>query len=265
MNALTNYIYAQECRFRTLFAYRNKSWRNIPIFDNNEPLVLVPRDMCFPYYSKHMQIWPDERIFLRKGVYDRFLDARSFVAKNGYSLVVYDGWRPIGLQERLFWYYLKEFTVKKFSLVQIFTSAKQPEEIKEVFLGLDVDTQDALRLANRTYVSWPSSDPLCPSPHATGGAIDVWLHRDGMPVDLGVPFDWMEENAGAFYHLKFKREKFTNNDDLVCKCRNMLIVAMSRAGFTCYGPEIWHFNFGNQMHSLVSGGPAMYSYIEPVI
>jgi len=38
---------------------------------------------------------------------------------------------------------------------------------------------------------------------------------------------------------------------------------MTKAGFSCYGPEIWHFNHGNQMDSLVKGGMAAYSYIEP--
>jgi D-alanyl-D-alanine dipeptidase len=120
-----------------------------------------------------------------------------------------------------------------------------------------------MREANRTFVSWPSKDPTCPSPHATGGAVDVWLVEEGSTANLGVPFDWMEEDAGTFYHLKRRRSRFSGNDSKVCRNRSKLILAMANAGFSCYGPEIWHFNYGNQMDALVKGGAACYSYIEP--
>ena len=112
-------------------------------------------------------------------------------------------------------------------------------------------------------MSWPLTDLCSPSPHATGGSIDVWLYKDGVPVNLGVPFDWMKDDAGAFYHLKYNRNKFTPNDKQISYHRNLMIYSMVTAGFTCYGPEIWHFNFGNQMDALVKGGNAHYSYVEP--
>ena len=73
----------------------------------------------------------------------------------------------------------------------------------------------------------------------------------------------MEVDAGAFYHLKRKRKPFLGNDRAISARREVLLYAMIKAGFTCYGPEIWHFNYGNQMDALVRGGPARYSYIEP--
>ena len=73
----------------------------------------------------------------------------------------------------------------------------------------------------------------------------------------------MEENAGAFYHLKFLRKRFHGNDKRICANRKILLLAMVKSGFTCYGPEIWHFNYGNQMDALVKGGHACYSYVEP--
>ena len=102
-------------------------------------------------------------------------------------------------------------------------------------------------------MSWSSISPKSPSPRATGGAVDVWLYKNEEPVNLGVSFDWMNEESGTFYHLKMKRRKFLN-DKAVCLHRNILIYAMVKAGFSCYGPELWHFNYGNQMHSLVVGG-----------
>jgi D-alanyl-D-alanine dipeptidase len=127
-----------------------------------------------------------------------------------------------------------------------------PPELRATMIG-----------SNRTYVSLPSKDVLCPSPHSTGCSVDVWLFKDGKAENLGVPFDWMEKNAGAFYHLKIRRNRFPGNDRLICQNRKLLLLAMIKASLTCYGPEIWHLNYGNQMDALVKGDHAIYSYIEP--
>lgn len=182
---------------------------------------------------------------------------------SGIDLKVYDGWRSIGLQEGLFWYYMKRFTVDRYGLSQQFEMARTPEQIMAIFGTLSPDMQTILREQNRTYVSWPSADAERPSPHVTGGSVDVWPYVDGQPANLGVPFDWMEDEAGCFYHLKNQRKRLMPNDQKICRLRNQLIYAMVSAGFSCYGPEIWHFNSGNQMDSLVTGEPARYGYIEP--
>jgi D-alanyl-D-alanine dipeptidase len=187
---------------------------------------------------------------------------RQWLHQQGLDLKVYDGWRSMTLQENLFWYYMKLYTSKKFGMHEEFDKLDAFQDIKNFFKSLPQSLKMQMDAANKVFVSWPSSDVLCPSPHATGGAVDVWLFKDDKPLDLGVPFDWMYENAGAFYHFKLLREQFAN-DRNVCKHRNVLLLAMLKAGFTCYGPEIWHFNYGNQMDSLVTKKIAQYSYIEP--
>lgn len=263
MNPLKLNITVQRERFRTLTAYRSGDWRNISIKENGECLVLVPEECKHPFYAIDLKLSDDQTIYLREQVLNRFLLARTFLREYGYDLIVYDGWRSVCLQTRLFWYYMKLFTVDKFSLGDAFKLCQTPSDIEKTFLMLPQSTQVALKEANRSYVSWPSVDPLCPSPHATGGAIDVWLYKNGTPVNLGIPFDWMQDEAGAFYHLKRNRKKFVPNDKQISYHRNLMIYAMIKAGFTCYGPEVWHFNFGNQMDALVKGGDACYSYIEP--
>ncbi len=159
---------------------------------------------------------------------------------------------------------MKLFTTKQFGRFEEFSTFESCHEIKRHFESLPPETQATMIGANKTYVSLPSEDPLRPSPHATGGAVDVWLYDlSGQAVNLGVPFDWMQDEAGAFYHLKLRRNRFCGNDMAISKFRTLLLLAMSKAGFTCYGPEIWHFNYGNQMDALVKGGVAQYSYIEP--
>lgn len=261
-NSSVTKIDLQKLADRTEDAYAKGSWRELPIQECNEPLAQVTPALCHSFYSWEMNLTTDRRIFLRKSVAEMFLEANRIISASGIRLVIYDGWRSVALQENLFWYYLKIFTAAKFNVQDHFSQTATNHEVKEAFLLLPLDLQEKLKEANRMYVSWPSSDPLRPSPHSTGGSIDVWPFRFGRPVDLGVPFDWMEDNAGAFYHLKTERLKF-ENDLAICRNRELLLEAMVGAGFSCYPPEIWHFNFGNQMDSLVTGEIARYSYIEP--
>lgn len=252
-------------RLRTLRAYRfGGDWRQLPVRDNGEPLALVPKEMSYPYYAVEMRLTTDHNVWLREGVLERVLHARCQLQKLGLDLLVYDGWRSIELQEALFWYYLRQFTVRQFDLTDYFAAATTSAAIKKLFDELSPDRRTVLREANRRYVSWPSKDPDRPSPHATGGAVDVWIREhDGGHANLGVPFDWMEDDAGAFYHLKRRRRRFPGNDRLVCRRRGQLLLAMADAGFSVYPAEFWHFNAGNQMDSLVTGQIARYSYIEP--
>jgi zinc D-Ala-D-Ala dipeptidase len=262
MNKLIRWTHIQYVRCCTLRAFQTRDWQTVPINDNNEPLVLVPHEHCYPYYASVLGAKFDHRMFVREKVIELFLRAKAYVQEEGFDLRMYDGWRSVEVQRGLFWYYMREFTVGKFGLAEKFLDAKTASETEERFSDLSASMQSTLIGANRVYVSLPSEDPSTPSPHCTGGAIDVWLYQGGKAANLGVPYDWMEENAGAFYHFKRNRGRFTGNERKIIANRNTLLYAMIRAGFTCYGPEIWHYNYGNQMHGLVTGKPAIYSFID---
>jgi len=164
---------------------------------------------------------------------------------------------------KLFWYYMRLFTAEAFDKKDLFQPCTDTYDIESRFYSLPDDVQKPMLEANRTYVGWPSSDPSAPSPHTTGGAVDIWLYEGDVPANLGVPFDWMKETAGAFYHLKWRRQRFAGNDRRISLNRSKLLLSMTKTGFTCYGPELWHFNYGNQMDALVKNTTAWYSYIEP--
>ena len=252
----------EKIAVRTEVAF-SKEWKSIPIIDNGERLILIPENFCYPFYANNMGITQDKRIFLRETLFSMFMKAYEYLKCLGLELKIYDGWRPVYLQEHLYWLYMKKFTIMKFKeLAYLFAKCSSIEEFKDKFASLSRDKQEALHNINKAYVSWPSNSYIFPSPHATGGAIDVWLFKDGSSIDLGIEFDSMEQSAGAFYHLITDRKTFQNDESIVYY-RNMLLYAMCHAGFSCYPPEIWHFNYGNQMHALVAGGKACYSYIEP--
>lgn len=260
---MLDYIRLQYLRYVTLHAYRSGDWRKIPIKDNSQRLVKVPEEMAFPFYARVMKLVADERMYLREEVLERVMRASVLLRQLGLDLRVYDGWRSVELQENLFWFYMRAFTANKFNQKERFERLDSFVDIKAYFASLPPETQAVMHEANRTYVSWPSKDPAAPSPHTTGGAVDVWLIENGTEANLGVPFDWMEEEAGAFYHLKLLRKQLAGNDKKVCRNRTKMILAMASSGFSCYGPEFWHFNYGNQMDALVKGRCACYSYIEP--
>lgn len=260
---MLDYLFLQSAHLFTLMAYKYGDWRKVPIRENGQSLVAVPEEISFPFYFEEMKLTDDKSIYLRQDVLERILVARSLLNRSKFDLKVYDGWRSIELQKKLFWYYMREFTAAIFGKGEEFGKLSSLEETEGFFNTLSPDIKSSMLEANKVYVSWPSKEPHCPSPHATGGSVDVWLFKNGQAADLGVPFDWMKEDAGAFYHLKMPRKQFQKGDKVIRQNRNILLLAMLKAGFSCYEPEIWHFNYGNQMDALVKGGHAVYSYVEP--
>jgi D-alanyl-D-alanine dipeptidase len=70
----------------------------------------------------------------------------------GFGLAIFDGWRPLDLQQELF-----------------------------DALGKELDSGMAVAPA--------TSDTAAPPPHLTGGAVDLTLTWQGEPVALGTEFD----------------------------------------------------------------------------
>ena len=237
---------------------------DVRIRECGERLVKVAPKHSHSWYCREMKLISSPDVFLRETVYGMFLTARETLVEQGFDLKVYDGWRSIELQEALFWHYMQLFTVKALGYAKHFAGRKSGKEIKAAFEELPEFAQARLKQENRKYVSWPSKDRKRPSPHATGGAIDVWLYRNGRPVTLGVPFDYMREPAAAFWHLKHPNASWPEGSPVeVRRNRELLLRAMVGVGFSCYPHEIWHFNHGNQMSALVNNEVACYGYIEP--
>lgn len=158
---------------------------------------------------------------------------------DGLKIVVWDAWRPLGVQQSLFDTFKAEL------------ARKNPEW-----------NNDRLNKETQTYVSLPSSDPKKPSPHNTGGAIDLSLcDFENKPLPMGVPFDFFGKESSTNYYENLPN--ITPEQIVYRNNRRLLFHIMSRAGFTNYEEEFWHYDFGNQFDAVRKNAVAVYGAITP--
>jgi len=219
----------------------------IPIQGSDEPLVplsLAPAPIkVFPVYAKQSVPGAVNECYVREGVYRRLLRVAHSLPE-GMGLIILDGWRPWRVQQYLF------------DTLQEAIRAHHPE--------LD---QESLLTRTREFVSVPSREPEAPSPHLTGGAVDVTLSdADGLPLNMGTLFD---EAVPASHTAYFEnREALSETQRQVRDNRRLLYAVMYEAGFTNLPSEWWHYDSGDQLwahygqHERAIYGPAELATVE---
>lgn len=221
--------------------------RCLPIIDNGErllPLSLAPAPIrVYPAYARLGIPGAINECFVREGVYRALLAAARSLPP-GLGMIVLDGWRPWRIQQYLF--------------------ETLQEAIRSHHPAL---TDDELLIRTREFVSLPSRSPCAPSPHLTGGAVDVTLcDEDGIPLDMGTLFD---EALPASHTAHFEcLTALTPSQCQVREHRRMLYHVMQAQGFTNLPSEWWHYDLGDQLWGHYSGkssvhyGPAELDTIE---
>jgi len=206
----------------------------IPIVESNEilqPTSLAPPPVCiYPVYSRMGIPGALAECHLRKGVYLRLLKAASQLPDE-LRLVILDGWRPFSVQQHLF-----------DTLVNLMEHA-------------DPDCPSDHRLADaRNLVSPPSNLSSSPSPHLTGGAVDVTLaNKYGEMLDMGSLFD---EASPASYTAYLEGIENPSQTQLNARSnRRILYNVMQDSGFTNLPSEWWHFDYGDQLWAWYSRSP----------
>ncbi|MFH7565922.1 MULTISPECIES: M15 family metallopeptidase [Oceanimonas] len=231
---------------KTIPLLNDPDWRRVsalPIHENNE--ALVPASLassglhCYPAYYKLGIPNAVPECHMRRGVYQRLLTAsRSLPA--GLTLLVLDSWRPYSVQQYLY--------DTLYNAIENHWPDKPATELEQL---------------TREFVSLPSTDPSAPSPHLTGGSVDVTLvDEHGLMLDMGTQFDeatsW--SHTAAFEQL----DTPTAHEQKVIANRRLLYQAMTGAGFTNLPSEWWHYDFGNQLWAWYSGQPqACYGPTHP--
>jgi D-alanyl-D-alanine dipeptidase len=193
-----------------------------------------------PYY--HRIPGSIDALVLREGAARRLHEANARLGEAGLELFLFDAWRPQAVQR----YFHDEWL---------------PRELKRRRPEL---SGEALLREVETYWAAPSEGKDAPSPHATGGAIDLTMRwRDGEPLWMGSLFDdpspvshTAHFEGAATDALSFSAEEARAN-------RRLLYWLTRDAGFTSNPNEWWHFSYGDQMWAQLTGAPvALYSGAE---
>lgn len=190
---------------------RVDGWRDTgsPVFshveESGESLVNIAE-----YGIVGQSAYHDGPQYVRRTVADMLAKAQKLLPSD-FKLVLFDGWRSLETQRAL---YQKEY-------------ARQMDHSE-----------------TQKYVSLPSDDPAIPSPHNTGGAVDVAIFYKGKMLDFGTGFDHMAPAS----HLSYYETKDAYDEEAP-DSRRVLYAIMTRVGFEPYEEEWWHFNYGNQMAS----------------
>ncbi len=179
-------------------------------------------------YRKRFVPGAPERLYLRGEVFRRLRQAAEALPA-GHALLVFDGHRSLVTQRALydgFFHMLRR---------------EHPELNEEQLLELVDD-----------FAAKPEKNLLRPFPHSTGGAVDLTVARDGVPLDMGTGFDESSPLARADADVP----------DPAKSNRRLLRSAMEGAGFVPYEGEWWHFAYGERLWARVNGRTPIYGYLE---
>lgn len=185
----------------------------VRIQDNGEPLVQA-LEMCpeIRFAADHPK-FPDlpRTCWARKTVAEMLCKAQSYLPP-GYHLEIQDAYRSGESQRMLFRLLCEELKLKR------------PEW-----------TEPELLEHTNEFVADPYIK--APPPHTTGGAVDVTLVDDsGAKIDMTSPCEWDEITAPTSFPGISKEAR---------RNRRILITAMSKAGFSNYIGEWWHWSYGD--------------------
>lgn len=208
-------------------------WKQVAIQESSQPLILLnnldPKIHVSPEYFHQQITGASANMYLRQEATERLIQAANLLPV-GQRLVVFDAYRPLTVQESLF---------------NTFKGQLKNQYPEKCDNELDLLTQQ--------YVSTPSADSTKPSPHATGGAIDLSIvTADGRLLDMGTDFDSFDITAQTGYF----RDDPQMSD--VHANRSLLYTVMNNSGFTNYPEEWWHFDFGNQFWGWLTDQNAQY-------
>lgn len=185
-----------------------------------------------PYYEAIPGAIPE--LFVRASVGERLCGVNARLASAGLELYLFDAWRPQAVQRH-------------------FHDVWFPAWLKQRLPHLD---GAALVEEVEKYWAAPTSGAGSPSPHSTGGAVDLTLRfiTTGQPLFMGGLFDDVTEDA---WTDAYERSPIVSMSDEDARWnRRLLYWAMTEAGFANNPTEWWHYSWGDQMWARLGGHPA---------
>ena len=238
-----------------------RPWHGIPIVDNGEPLEPLPSALLrlepHPYAALGAPYGPGQSPFaLRRQVIARLLTAQDALQElaapqlgaDGIRLAIFDGWRPIAVQQFMVQHTLAELCS------QAGVDPVQPSPERQ-----------RLELEVGRFWAPPSHDAATPPPHSTGAAVDLTLaDRHGQLLEMGGAIDAIGPVSEPDHYAAAARDNPEALAALWHQRRQWLRMAMEQAGFAQHPNEWWHFSHGDQLWAWrVGASEASYGRAEP--
>ncbi|NBU33630.1 hypothetical protein EB118_00815 [bacterium] len=214
----------------TLLEEKMKTYSELAAVDvvpNNEPLVSIGNSEILRArpIDNNMEAYTANAIFVRSSV-QKMLGIAAIMASD-YSpdlqLEVVYGYRPLTIQKDLFEYYRNKLT-DKYSGNELLEAVHRLIAVPEV------------------------------SGHPTGGAVDVQLCKNGVPIEFGTNI-WEFTPDSYTFSPFINRTSWSN--------RQLLRRIMLNVGFAPFDGEWWHFSYGDkEWASYYNKQYAMYQQTE---
>lgn len=184
----------------------------------DEPLLALEssaRLVLDPVYALAGAPVSTHQMFLRESVAGRLHNALSLLPES-LGMLVLDAHRPLNVQA---WLWNEMVTIVR----------SEHTEWDEA----------AINTYARRFVAFPELLPNRPTPHSTGGAVDVTLFEiaTGNVLDMGSEFDEPIEASVCDYYERHPDPEYTDR-------RRLLFHAMTASGFANYPGEWWHYEYG---------------------
>jgi len=193
----------------------------VPVMENKESLINLC-DQKEIFYGPSPEI-PNNTDYtkLRKTVYEKLLQAQALLPK-GILFCIYEAYRSLALQKKL-------YDERYRKIKQQYPQWSE----RQVF-------NETTKLIS-PIINFDGSENV--PPHATGGAIDVYLINDqGQALDMGIhPADWMTDKEGVLsltLSPLISAEAVSN--------RTLMGNVLSKVGFVNYPTEYWHWSYGDR-------------------
>lgn len=212
-------------------------WEGIPApLECGEPLMdptlLSPRITYGASYLRQGLPGAEKTCLCRRTVAQRLAQAADRLP-DGYSLYIFDALRSLTVQKALYDRFRKEAARERPSL-----SPRELDDVIDEFVALPVKRLDR------------------PSPHATGGAVDLTLCRDGQLLDMGTGFD----DFTALAHTDALEKDCPPELEAARKNRRILYHLMDSVGLVNYSSEWWHFAYGERQWAARAGCAPIYGF-----
>lgn len=221
-------------------------WKNIEIHETGEKLLSIKRFnhnriILNPQYYINGIKGSINDCLLRESLVEMLIEATKLLPSS-WRFVIFDGWRSANVQSILFDSFYNKLR------------CKYPELNKS-----------QLTVKAEKYVMMPSVNKCNPSPHLTGGSVDLsLLDGNGNLVDMGTSFDSFTDSASTrYFEEKYESGKqLTSVERVQLENRRLLYMILHCTGFTNYCEEWWHYDYGNQFWAKLTKNCAKYGVVD---